>query len=210
MGAASGAPTEQRTREAVWKSGRRLGVGVIRQERVRAGESAPAWLRSLRGLLQPMLTVTATAAVAGLAVFSVVGGGTFNESGGGTIGDAAAPQLDMARVAPEAPLTAIASSAPNPTPVRAPAMSPSVPPAPISLASATPRVGRAADVVVRQMRRQHRALELAQQGHRDAVARTLRGAGHPHSATLAAHFEDTPDSIQLIVAEGREVILRAR
>ena len=179
-------------------------------ERVRAGESSPAWLRSLRGLFQPMLTVTATAAVAGLAVFSVVGGGTFDEVGGGTIGDAGAPQLDAARVATEIPHSAIASRAPNPTPARTPAMSPSAASAPISLASATPRVGRAGDVVARQMRRQRRALELAQQGHRDAVARTLRGAGHPHSAMLAAYFEDSPDTIQLIAADGHESILRAR
>ena len=49
-----------------------------------------------------------------------------------------------------------------------------------------------------------------EQGHRDAVARTLRGAGHPHSAMLAAYFEDSPDTIQLIAADGHESILRAR
>lgn len=192
-------------------------------ERVRAGESSPAWLRSLRGLLQPTLTVTATAAVAGLAVFTMfgggifnqigggifneIGGGTFNPVGGGTTGDAEAPQLDVAQGPPEALPASIASRAPNPTPARAPAISPSEAAAPIRLAAATPGGGAAADLV-RQMRRQRRALELVQWGHRDTVARTLRGAGHPHSATLAAHFEDSPDSIQLI--EGHQVILRAR
>jgi anti-sigma factor RsiW len=176
-------------------------------ERVRAGESSPTWLRSLRGLFQPTLTVTATAAVAGLAVFTVVGGGTFDLPGGGTTGDAEAPQRDVARVAADAPSAAIASRAPNPAVARAPAIGPSQAQAPIRLAAATPGGGAAADVV-RQMRRQRRALELVQRGHRDTVARTLRGAGHPHSATLAAHFEDSPDSIQLI--EGREVLLRAR
>ena len=147
-------------------------------ERVRAGESSPAWLRSLRGLLQPTLTVTATAAVAGLAVFTVVGGGTFDETGGGTAGDSGAPQLDLARVAPETPPAAIVSRAPSPTPARTPAIRPAGARAPIQLAAATPGVESTADVVARQMRRQRRALEFAQRGHRDVVARSLRGAGH--------------------------------
>lgn len=154
-------------------------------ERVRAGESEPSWLGSLRGLLQPMLTVTATAALAGLAVFTVV---RSDLTGGET-----APPLQTARIETPAPTTtrAPATVAPRPAVV--------VPTA----AESSEHIARAprADgvrAVKRQMRRQRRALELAQQGHGDVLARSLRGAGHPHSATLAAHFSE-PDSFQLIV-----------
>jgi len=151
-------------------------------ERIRAGESEPRWLRGLRGVLQPALTVAATAAVAGLAVFTVVRG---DVPGGAT-----APAHDVAQVAQveqvemDAPTTTLAAVAPAAT-------------------GSAEKVGVASREdglrkVVRQMRRHRRALELTRQGHGDVVARSLRGAGHPHSATLASHFSD-PDPFGLIV-----------
>jgi hypothetical protein len=144
-----------------------------------------------------------------LAVFTVVGG---------TNGHVVAPALEAARLETRASSnnpTTLAANATTPagatarssvassTPTRSLGIRPSTRPAPIQLAAA-PRV------VTRQMSRHRRALDLAQQGHRDAVARTLRGAGHPHSASLAAHFEDQQDLIQLIGAEGDRSILSSR
>ena len=54
----------------------------------------------------------------------------------------------------------------------------------------------------REFVRRLRMAQLARRGFGEQVARTLRGAGHPHSAVLAAHFEEPGDEdlIQLTVA----------
>lgn len=151
-------------------------------ERVRAGESEPGWLRALRGLVQPTLTIGATAAVAGLAVFTVL---REAPTGVETSRPTQTAQLERSTHVPAGPVAF--------TPLSR------RPPAPLEVVRHDPEPGQA---VARQMRRHRRALDLALEGYPDQVARTLRGAGHPHSATLAAHFEDLSDtdSIQLIVA----------
>lgn len=149
-------------------------------ERVRAGEAEPGWLRGLLGFLQPALTVTATAAVAGLAVFAVMRG-----------------DLTGSGMPVETSVSQVASS-PSPG-VAPPALEAFPASQPIDLASAN----SVNEQVARQMRLERRALDLARQGRPDEVARTLRGAGHPHSAMLASHFEalsDSDSTIQLIVA----------
>lgn len=156
-------------------------------ERVRAGESTPAWRRTLLGILQPAFTVTATAAVAGLAVFAVVRGNP--------TGDVPSSALETASV--ERPARAPqAATLPQlgPAPMRTPAIAASATrPTPLPKSG-----GSAGELVASQMQGQRRALEL----QRQSMARTLRGAGHPHSAILAAHFEDRQDQIQLIAAPG--------
>lgn len=145
-------------------------------DRIRAGESEPRWLRGLRACFQPALTVTATAAVAGLAVFAVVRS-DLPDAGKAPVHEVAQIEID----APTATRVAVAPAA-TPSTER------------VAVASREEGLRR----VVRQMRQHRRALELARQGHGDVVARSLRGAGHPHSATLAAHFSE-PDSFGLIV-----------
>jgi hypothetical protein len=151
-------------------------------ERVRAGESEPGWLRTLRGLLQPTLTIGATAAIAGLAVFAVV-----REAPTGTV--ASAPTQTAHAERPLPPPTSSVDFTRSPVQRRAP------------FEVARRDVARPQGHIP-QTRRHRRALDLALLGQPDQVARTLRGAGHPHSNTLAAHFEELSDadSIQLIVA----------
>ncbi len=161
--------------------------------RVRDGEAEPRSLRrSLQQLLQPTITVTATAAVAGLAVFAVTrelaAPLPLAERADGQV--VAVQPLATTPVAP----TALAPEAPATR-----SLAPAAPPAPVRMA-ASPRDGRVGQALGRQMLRRHRA--LLRRGHSDEVARTLRGAGHPHSAALAAYFEDRSEGevLQLTVA----------
>jgi anti-sigma factor RsiW len=152
--------------------------------RVRAGEAEPqGWLARLEGWLRPAFTVSASAALTGLAVFALArtpapSGETLvqgpDPAGSEGVALAAAPR------APAAPSTPVLARPPE---ERAPAID---------------------DRIAQRILRHPRALQLAKSGNTAELGRLLRGAGHPHSASLAAHFEDhghgESDAFQLIVA----------
>ncbi len=161
--------------------------------RVRDGEAEPwSWRRSLQQLLQPTLRVTATAAVAGLAVFAVARGPALTPSGAPA---ESAPSVGIATNLPAAALPASPTEPAPPLPVL---------PRPESQLAANDTAlpgavaGRATGMrpaFETQMLRRQRA--LLRNGHREEVARITRGAGHPHSAVLANHFDDHVDPFQL-------------
>ncbi len=150
--------------------------------RGRDGEAEPRSLRrSLQQLFQPTLTVTATAAVAGLAVYAATG-----IVAAPPAAVPAGPQI--AAVEPAAAPEPVPAA---PEPLAAASAPPLAPPAPVRMASnaPSPRTGKALRT---QMLRRSGA--LLRHGHSDELARTLRGAGHPHSATLAGYFEDRAEA----------------
>jgi len=156
-------------------------------ERIRAGEAEPGgWLRGLRQLLQPTFTVSASAALAAVAVFVVMRPpGETPLDAGVAVAPPTAP-AHLARVTPQ-PGTLPAESRPY---------DPSGPRAALSsrqasaedLGGSAPRRNLAGQIA-EQMRGHTRAVELARRGQSDAIAQMLRGAGHPHSVSLASHFD---------------------
>lgn len=190
------------------------GLAESVMARVRAGEAEPAsWLRSLLQIFQPALTVTATAAVAGLTVFVVA-------RGPGLAPDRAVVPIQLAQEALPATPAAAPTQVARATPAAAPVASsdlrlrprtarPAAPDSSFQVAKASPlRMAgnrRLHGPYGNEVRRRSRAFHLAQFGHREEVARTLRGAGHPHSVQFADYFEDRTDSgrIQLTAVAGQ-------
>jgi anti-sigma factor RsiW len=142
---------------------------------VRAGEAEPGGLlRWLRALAEPVFAVPLAAGLAGLVLFAGLWGGPFQ-------------QLDAE---PE-PLARVAVSEPPAELAPGPGLRPA---SPASWASAGPKVLPAQAErrieLVRAMQRRSLLQQLARGGHTKEVARTLRGAGHPLSSSMASHFED--------------------
>jgi hypothetical protein len=179
------------------------GLAESVMARVRAGEAEPAsWLRSLGQIFQPALTVTATAAVAGLTVFAVA-------RDPGLSPDSAVAPIQLAQETAPATPPASPTQVARVTPPAAPVPSsdlrlqprtarPAAPDSSLQVAVAPP-LQLAENRRIRgrygnEIRRRSRAFHLAQFGHREEMARTLRGAGHPHSARFADYFEDYTDS----------------
>lgn len=172
--------------------------------RVRAGEAAPeSWWRRLGRRLQPSVGLPLAAGLAGLALFAGAQRGVL--------------PLPGWEPAPAVPASAVASRAPSPAagaqvplavarelsvPLAASAFeAPLLSGLPIAAdvfeAASSPATRHVLDPegeFVREMRiqkgRHSLALELARRGHTEHVARMLRGAGHPHAASMASHFDE--------------------
>lgn len=170
--------------------------------RVRAGEAEPeTWWRRLRRRLEPSVGLPLAAGLAGFALFAGAQSGVLPlpawEEVPGNPAQVAATRTPSAAASSHLPLALArdlrlpgAASAPRP---------PAGFPIPFDVfeMAASPSARAVLDrdrEFVNEMRvqmgRHSLALQLARQGRTEHVARMLRGAGHPHAASMASHFDD--------------------
>jgi anti-sigma factor RsiW len=144
--------------------------------RVRAGEAEPSfWWRWLGEISESRFLAPVAAGALALAIF----GGLGSERLLGPEPTTSSGEL-LASAVPSRASEQVSGSAV----ARSPSGS-------IAARSLAAKESRLAGERLTQMRRRNTlALSLARQGQIDEVARILRGAGHPHSAGMAAHLEE--------------------